>query len=90
MERLRAYYPSFLKQKPLIWGISLQDLMILSAILFVLLNIGVGQVPTLFLLVITYSMMILARKLYPRRHFEFVLITKNTITRKDLNEKLRL
>lgn len=90
MESLRAYYPSFLKQKPLIWGISLHDLLILSAVLFVLLNIGVGQVPTLFLVIIFYLGMILARKLYPRRHFEFVLITKTTITRKDLNEKLRL
>jgi hypothetical protein len=90
MENLRAYYPSFLKQKPLIWGISLHDLLILSAVLFVLLNIGVGQVPTLFLIVIFYLAMILVRRFYPRRHFEFVLITKSSITRRDINEKLRL
>lgn len=90
MEILRAYYPSFLKQKPLIWGISLQDLLILSGILFVLSNIGVGQIPTLFLIVVFYMGMKLTRKLYPKRHFEFVFLTKSTITREVINEKLRL
>ncbi len=90
MENLRAYYPSFLKQRPLIWGISLHDLLILSAVLFISLNIGVGQVPTLFLVILFYIAMIIARKLYPRRHYEFLLISKTIISKKVINEKLRL
>lgn len=89
MENLKAYYPSFMKNQPLIWGISMSDLFILSGVLFFMMTVGASEVFTLGSTVIFYLAMIGARKLFPRRHFEFVLITKNTITRKDLNEKLK-
>lgn len=90
MNELRAYYPSFLKQRPLVWGMSLQDLLALSGILFVLINVGVGEIPTLISLAFIYFVMVMSRRLYPKRHFEFVLISKNSITRRAINEKLRL
>lgn len=90
MNELRAFYPSFLKQKPLVWGMSLQDLLVLSGILFVLINVGVGEIPTLISLAFIYFVMAMSRRLYPKRHFEFVLISKNSITRRAINEKLRL
>lgn len=49
---------------------------------------GRSEVITLGTTIIFYLAMIGARKLFPRRHFEFVFLTKNTLTRKDLNEKL--
>jgi len=90
MSDLRAYFPSFLKQKPLVWGMSLQDLLVLSGVLFLLINIGVGEIPTLIFLALIYLSMIAIRRLYPKRHFEFILISKNSITRREINEKLRL
>jgi hypothetical protein len=88
MENLKAYYPSFMKKQPLIWGISLSDLCILSGVLFIMMLIGANEVITLGTTIIFYLAMIGTRRLFPRRHFEFVFLTKNTLTRKDLNEKL--
>ncbi|MBY0414690.1 MAG: hypothetical protein K2Q18_11010 [Bdellovibrionales bacterium] len=88
MENLNAHYPSFMKNQPLIWGISLSDLFILSGVLFVMMLLGANEMTTLATTIAVYLLMISARRLFPRRHFEFVLISKNTVTRKDLNEKL--
>lgn len=88
MENLNAYYPSFMKNQPLIWGISLNDLFILSGVLFFMILLGASEMVTLVTSLSVYLLMIGARRLFPRRHFEFVLISKNTVTRKDLNEKL--
>jgi hypothetical protein len=88
MENLKAYYPSFMKNQPLIWGISLSDLCTLGGVIFVMMLTGSSEVITLGTTIIFYLAMIGARKLFPRRHFEFVFLTKNTLTRKDLNEKL--
>lgn len=88
MENLNAHYPSFMKNQPLIWGIGLNDLFILSGVLFVMMLLGANEMTTLATTVAIYLLMIGARRLFPRRHFEFVLISKNTVTRKDLNEKL--
>lgn len=88
MENLNAQYPSFMKNHPLIWGISLNDLFILSGVLFIMMLLGANEMTTLATTIAVYLLMIGARRLRPRRHFEFVLISKNTVTRKDLNEKL--
>ena len=88
MNNLSSQYPSFLKKQPVIWGISLNDLFILSGILFVLVLIGAPEILTLGATIIFYLALITARKIFPRRHFEFVLISKKTLTRKELNEKL--
>ena len=50
--------------------------------------LGANEMATLATTIAVYLLMIGARRLFPRRHFEFVLISKNTVTRKDLNEKL--
>lgn len=90
MNTLRAYYPSFLNQKPHIWGISLYDILFLGSILFLCSLIGVGQIPTLILIGSSYLAITVTRTFYPKRHFEFVLISKNSISRKVINEKLSL
>jgi hypothetical protein len=88
MENLNAHYPSFMKNRPLIWGISLNDLFILSGVLFVMVLLEANELATLLTTIGVYFLMMAARRLFPRRHFEFVLISKNTVTRKDLNAKL--
>jgi len=88
MENLKAHYPSFMKKQPLIWGISLPDLFVLSGLLSVMVLIGASEALTLGITTTFYLSMISARKLFPRRHFEFIFLTKNTLTKKDLNEKL--
>ncbi len=86
---MKAYYPSFLKNRPLIWGVSLNDLLLLSGVLFLFVTVGMPEVVTLGGTTAVYGMLILSRRLFPRRHFELVLISKNSITRKVINEKIK-
>ena len=72
-----ARYPSFLKKEPLIWGISLSDLIKLSLVMFVL---SLFNVPESFVLVSVgswYLGLIVMRKTFPKRHFEFLMKKKN-------------
>lgn len=65
-------YPSFLKNEPLIWGITMSDIFKLTMSMFVLSFLNIPQEIILFLVVLIYGVLILLRKLYPRRHFEFL------------------
>lgn len=88
--KLTACYPSFLKQKPKVWGMSIQDMLLLSIVLFVLTQIGIPDFVIIVTLIALYFAIIGLRRLYPRRHFEFAFITKNHVYMKDINEKLSL
>ena len=87
---LVAYYPSFLKQKPKVWGMSLQDMLLLSFVLFVLSQIGFPDLLIILILIVLYFLLMSMRRLYPRRHFEFAFLTKDCVYMKDINEKLSL
>ena len=88
MENLSATYPSFLKNEPLIWGISISDLFRLSGVLVFMQIIGAGQLVILGVTILSYVVLIMARRLFPRRYFEFLLKRKKMIRRSDLNAKI--
>ncbi len=88
MKNLSATYPSFLKNEPLIWGISISDLFRLSGVLVFMQIMGAGQLVILGVTILSYVVLIMARRLFPRRYFEFLLKRKNMIGRSDLNAKI--
>lgn len=90
MNNLKAYYPSFLKAKPKVFGMELSEMFFLSGVLLILTQFEVSGIITLLVLGILYLSIIGFKRIYPRRHFEFVLISKNTVTMRNINEKLHL
>ena len=72
-----AHYPSFLKKEPLIWGITLSDLIKLSLVMFVLSLISVSESFILIGVGLWYLGLIVVRKTFPKRHFEFSIKKKN-------------
>lgn len=87
MENLIATYPSFLKNEPLIWGVSVSDLFRLSGVMVAMQMLGASQLVILGATIIFYLGLITARRFFPRRYFEFWMKKKNLIKRSALNEK---
>lgn len=90
MMNLKAEYPSFLRAKPKVFGMELSEMFFLSGVLFLLTQLEVSGILILLILGVLYLCITGIKRLYPRRHFEFVFISKNCITMRDINEKLRL
>ena len=72
-----AKYPSFLKREPLIWGITLSDLIKLSLVMFFLSLCNVPETFVLFGIGTWYLGLIAMRKTFPKRHFEFWIKQKS-------------
>jgi hypothetical protein len=89
VENINATYPSFLKNEPLIWGISVSDLFRLSGVMVVMQILGAGQLAILGATVLSYVILVTARRLFPRRYFEFQIKRKKVIKRSDLNAKIK-
>lgn len=88
MENLNATYPSFLKNEPLIWGVSVSDLFRLSGVMVFMQIIGAGQLVILGATVFSYVFLIAVRRLFPRRYFEFQIKKRKMIRRGILNAKI--
>lgn len=87
MENLNASYPSFLKNEPLIWGITISDLFRLSGVMVVMQMLGASQLIILGTALLSYLVLITARRLFPRRYFEFQMKRKKIIKWSVLNAK---
>ncbi len=90
MENLNAIYPSFLKNEPLIWGVSISDLFRLSGVMVVMQMLGAGSIVILGATILFYLGIITARRIFPRRYFEFVWRRKKLIKRNELNAKNKI
>lgn len=89
MENLIATYPSFLKNEPLIWGVSVSDLFRLSGVMVVMQMIGASQLVILGSTVLFYLGLITARRFFPRRYFEFQLKKGKIIKWSVFNAKIK-
>lgn len=89
MENLIAAYPSFLKNEPLIWGVSVSDLFRLSGVMVVMQMLGASQLVILGATILFYLGLISARRFFPRRYFEFQLKRKKLIKWSVINEKIK-
>ncbi|MDO9181938.1 MAG: hypothetical protein Q7U04_06000 [Bacteriovorax sp.] len=89
MENLIATYPSFLKNEPLIWGVSVSDLFRLSFVMVVMQILGASQLVILGATILFYLGLISARSFFPRRYFEFQLKRKKLIKWSVINEKIK-
>ncbi|MGZ3789731.1 MAG: hypothetical protein ACXVLQ_14475 [Bacteriovorax sp.] len=89
MDNLIAIYPSFLKKEPLIWGVSVSDLFRLSGVMVVMQMIGAGQLAILGATILFYLGLIMARRFFPRRYFEFQMKRKKLIAWRAINEKIK-
>lgn len=85
MNEINATYPSFLKNEPLIWGVSISDLFRLSGVMVVMQMLGASQIVILGSTLISYLGIITARRIFPRRYFEFIWKRKKLIKRNELN-----
>lgn len=85
MNEINATYPSFLKNEPLIWGVTISDLFRLSGVMVVMQMLGAGQLIILGGTFLSYLGLITARRLFPRRYFEFQLKRKTIIKWSVLN-----
>jgi hypothetical protein len=85
---MQAQFPSFLKNEPLIWGITLTDLFRLSGVMVLFLIMGMNQMMILILTVLVYLGLITTRRVFPRRYFEFLLKKKNRILMKEFYAKV--
>lgn len=74
-----AKYPVFLKKQPLIWGISLSDIFTLTSLMFMSSFLNISQEIVLLALGFIYCALIMSRKLFPKRHFEFLLKKKDRL-----------
>ena len=90
MENLIAIYPSFLKNEPLIWGVSVSDLFRLSGVMVVMQMLGADQLVILGATLLFYLGLITARRFFPRRYFEFQFRKKNLIKWSVINEKIKI
>lgn len=89
MENLVATYPSFLKNEPLIWGVSVSDLFRLSGVMVVMQILGASQLVILGATILFYLGLISARRFFPRRYFEFQLKKKKLIKWSVINAKIK-
>ena len=89
MDRLVAYYPSFLRNEPLIWGVSISDLFRLSGVMVVMQLLGADSLIILGATLVAYLGIVTARRLFPRRYFEFYFRKKTLIRVGELNEKIK-
>ena len=89
MENLIATYPSFLKNEPLIWGVTVSDLFRLSFVMVVMQMLGASQLVILGSTVLFYLGLITARRFFPRRYFEFQLKGRKLIKRSVINAKIK-
>ena len=89
MENLIATYPSFLKNEPLIWGVSVSDLFRLSFVMVVMQMLGASQLVILGATILFYLGLIATRRFFPRRYFEFQVKRKNKIKWSVINEKIK-
>lgn len=87
MENLQATYPSFLKNEPLIWGVSISDLFRLSGVMVILQILGAEQLVILGATILFYLGLISARRFFPRRYFEFKWKKKKLIKWSVFNAK---
>jgi hypothetical protein len=85
---MQAQFPSFLKNEPLIWGITLTDLFRLSGVMVLFLIMGMSQVMILILTVLVYLGLITARRVFPRRYFEFLIKKRNKICMREFYAKV--
>ncbi len=90
MNEINATYPSFLKNEPLIWGVSISDLFRLSGVMVVMQMLGAGSIVILGTTILFYIGIITARRIFPRRYFEFVWKRKKLIKRNELNAKNKI
>ena len=90
MDQLNATYPSFLKNEPLIWGVSVSDLFRLSGVMVVMQMLGADQLVILGATLLFYLGLITARRFFPRRYFEFQFRKKNLIKWSVINEKIKI
>lgn len=84
-----AYYPSFLRNEPLIWGVSISDLFRLSGVMVVMQLLGADSLIILGTTFLAYLIIITARRLFPRRYFEFYFKRKDAIKREEFNAKIK-
>jgi hypothetical protein len=89
MESLNASYPSFLKNEPLIWGVTISDLFRLSGVMVFMQMIGAEQLFILVTTFLSYLCLITTRRLFPRRYFEFRFKRKKLIKRININECIK-
>lgn len=89
MENLIATYPSFLKNEPLIWGVSVSDLFRLSGVMVVMQMVGANQLVILGATILFYLGLISARRFFPRRYFEFQLKKRKIIKWSVINAKIK-
>ncbi len=68
---MMARYPAFLKREPLIWGISLSDIFKLTSFMFVGSIFNVSQEVILITISLVYGVLVIVRKIFPKRHLEF-------------------
>jgi hypothetical protein len=61
MENLISTYPSFLKNEPLIWGVSISDLFRLSGVMVVMQILGASQLVILGATILFYLGLIYAQ-----------------------------
>jgi hypothetical protein len=74
-----VYYPSFLKNEPLIWGISLSDIMKLTFCMFFMSLMDFSQEVILVFLFIIYGSLIFIRRRYQRHYFSFLMKRKKEL-----------
>lgn len=89
MENLIATYPSFLKNEPLIWGVSVSDLFRLSGVMVIMQMLGTSQLMILGATILFYFGLITTRRFFPRRYFEFQLKRKKLIKWRVINAKIK-
>ncbi|QDK42717.1 hypothetical protein DOM21_14910 [Bacteriovorax stolpii] len=89
MDRLVAYYPSFLRNEPLIWGVSISDLFRLSGVMVVMQVLQADSLIILGATFLAYLVIVSARRLFPRRYFEFYFKKRSLISMEELNAKIK-
>ncbi len=89
MDRLVAYYPSFLRNEPLIWGVSISDLFRLSGVMVFMQILGADSLIILGATFVAYLVIVTVRRLFPRRYFEFYFKRKISIRSEELNENIK-
>lgn len=89
MDRLVAYYPSFLRKEPLIWGVSISDLFRLSGVIVVMQFLGADSLIILGATILAYLVIVSVRRLFPRRYFEFYFKKRRLIKMEELNGKIK-
>ena len=80
-------YPSFLKNEPQIFGITMSDIFKLTISMFGMSLMDMPQELILLFIALIYGSLLMMRRLYPRRHFEFLLKKEKTLNFHELIKK---